>query len=357
MRIALLHPFSWPEVRRGGERYAHDLAWWLTSQGHDVDFVTVGATDTTEYAAGSRIVKLAPRPTSMADRRGLTGLDGFGRTVLPWLSSHRYDVVHSLATSATVAAVKAKQRVVYSVIGHPGPLRKKIRRPDRKLLDRACHAANVVTALSASAASETTAMTGVPARVVQPGVRLDVFSPNLRARRGRPELLFAADVEDRRKRLSVMLDAMPMVLKSVPQARLVIAGPGVLPDDVDPAVRAAMDTPGVGTFADVSERFRRAHVTVLPSVDEAFGLVLVESLACGTPVVGARSGGLPEIVVPAVGNLAEPDDAASLAVAIIETVALAENPATPAVCATHAARWSWDVVGPQHLDAYDAAIA
>ena len=37
MRVALIHPFSWPDIRRGGERYLHDLAWYLTGQGHEVD--------------------------------------------------------------------------------------------------------------------------------------------------------------------------------------------------------------------------------------------------------------------------------------------------------------------------------
>jgi glycosyltransferase involved in cell wall biosynthesis len=357
MRIALLHPFSWPAVRRGGERYAHDLAWWLATQGHDVDYVTSGEVDATEYVDGTRMVQLAPRPPTLLDRKGYTGLDGFGRTVLPWLTSHRYDVVHSMSTTAAIAAAKAKQRVVYSVIGHPGPLRNAVRRADRKLFVRACRAAQVTTTLSTSAADEAADITGVRPRVAHPGLRLDVFAPNLRARRGAPHVLFAADAADHRKRLSVILDAMPMVLKSVPDARLVIGGPGNLPDGIDPALRGVIDTPGVGSFDDVAERYRRAHVTVLPSVNEAFGLVLVESLACGTPVVASRSGGMPEIVTPEVGYLAEPDDAPSLAVAIIASVALAEQAATPAVCADHAKQWSWDVVGPQHLAAYDAAMS
>jgi phosphatidylinositol alpha-mannosyltransferase len=352
MRIAVLHPFSWPEVRRGGERYAHDLAWWLASQGHDVDYVTQGEVDQTEYVEGTRMVRLAPQPLRFADRKGYTGLDGFARAVQPWLSTHAYDVVHSLAPAAAIAAAATDHAVVYSVIGHPGPLRKDIRRADRKVFVRACRAADATTALSGSAAETAEELTGLRPRVVPPGLRLDVFTPNLRPRSGPPSMLFAADAGDHRKRLSVLLAAMPMILRSVPGARLVIGGPGALPDDLDPVVRAAIDTPGIGSFDDVTERFRRAHVTVLPSVDEAFGLVLIESLACGTPVVGSRSGGVPEIVTGGVGTLAEPDDPASLAVAVIETIALAGKPATPATCAEHAQQWSWEVVGPRHVDLY-----
>jgi glycosyltransferase involved in cell wall biosynthesis len=145
------------------------------------------------------------------------------------------------------------------------------------------------------------------------------------------------------------------VLDEIPEARLVIGGPGELPDSVEPRVRQAIDVPGVGTTTELAQRFRSATLTVLPSVNEAFGLVLVESMACGTPVVAVRSGSLPEIVRPEVGGLAEPDDVGSLADALIRTVELAAEPATPLRCTELAQQWSWDVVGPQHLAAYEAA--
>jgi phosphatidylinositol alpha-mannosyltransferase len=356
VRIALLHPFSWPTVRRGGERYAHDLAWWLGTQGHDVDFITSAREDSFDTFEGTRMVRLAPKPMRLVDRRGWTGLDSYARAVVPWLKSNAYDVVHSLTPSGVMAARKCRRPVVYSVIGHPHTMRKKTRKDDRVVLARACRAANVTTALSASAATAAAEMFDVPTRVISPGIRPDVFSPNLRPRHGVPSLLFAADVADHRKRFSVVLEAMPMVLNSLPNTRLVVGGPGAIPEGIDPQVRKVLDTPGVGSFDDVVRRFRSAHLTILPSVDEAFGLVLVESMACGTPVVAVRSGGMPEIVTPEVGRLAEPDDPGSLALAILEAVALAENPATPAVCADHASQWTWDVVGPQHLAAYDDAI-
>jgi alpha-1,6-mannosyltransferase len=49
---------------------------------------------------------------------------------------------------------------------------------------------------------------------------------------------------------------------------------------------------------------------------ETFGLVVIEAMACGRPVVGVRAGALPELVDEKVGQLARPDDAASLAVAV-----------------------------------------
>ena len=98
-----------------------------------------------------------------------------------------------------------------------------------------------------------------------------------------------------------------------PDARLGLAGgrdPGGLAGR-----RASSATRGAGEAraARAGRLPPRASATVLPADDEAFGLVLVESLAAGTPVVAARSGACPEIVDdPRVGRLFEPGDAEDL---------------------------------------------
>jgi glycosyltransferase involved in cell wall biosynthesis len=78
---------------------------------------------------------------------------------------------------------------------------------------------------------------------------------------------------------------------------------------VDPAVRAAPGVRVVDPGADrdaLVQLYRQAWVTVLPAFREAFGLVVVESLACGTPVVGMRDGGaVPKLLGPD-GFVADP---------------------------------------------------
>jgi phosphatidylinositol alpha-mannosyltransferase len=356
VRIAVVHPYSWPEVRRGGERYAHDLAWWLSQQGHEVDYVTGATPRSVETIDGVRVVRLAAGHHPRLERRGYSALDTFGMTVSPWLFRHRYDVVHAMVPAAAIAAAAVRQRVVYTAIGHPAPLQLPHRRKDRLLFRRAVRSAAVAAVLSHSAADAGLAVAGIRPRVLPPGLRRDVFTADLAPRRHDPLLLFAAAANDPRKRLSTVLEAMPAVLREHPTARLLIGGPGHPPDPIDPQVGAAIDAPGVGSLDDVADRFRAATLTVLPSLNEAFGLVLAESLACGTPVVAADSGSLPELVTPAVGRLAAPDDPSDIARAIIEVVTMAADPDTPGRCAEHAAQWSWDVVGPQHVAAYETAM-
>jgi len=366
VRVALVHPYSWPAVRRGGERYLHDLAGWLTAAGHEVDVLTgehEGVASGRTQAG--RIVTLPVRTPSRLASHGASALDTFGVSVLPTLARERYDVVHSLIPSGAVAAAMTVTPSVYTALGHPSPANPPVRRWSRELFAAAMRFARVPAALSDSAAKGVEGLTGVRPQVLPPGVHTHRFDPDLRARTGPPRLLFNAFAGDPRKRLRVLLQAMPLVLTQLPDARVVLGGggdPAPELDALEPGVRrdveAVIDDLGVGTLDDVPGRYRDATVSVLPSVDEAFGLVLVESLACGTPVVCSRSGGMPEIVTgDDVGRVVTPDDPAALARGVVEAVQLAADPATPSRCLDAARPWDWAVVGPRHELLYGLARA
>jgi glycosyltransferase involved in cell wall biosynthesis len=69
--------------------------------------------------------------------------------------------------------------------------------------------------------------------------------------------------------------------------------------------------------SELAAEYRRASIHVVPALDEGLGLTAVESLLCETPVVGFRSGGLPDIVPDGVaGRLVEPGDERALAEAL-----------------------------------------
>lgn len=344
MRIALASPYSWPHVRRGGERYLDDLAHWLRAAGHDVDVVT---------GEGHRVHVAAAR-------RGLTPLDTFGLAAWAPLFRGRHDVVHALVPSAALAARAAGRRTVYTVLGLPSGSHFGRRPFDRRLFTGAVRRSSAVTALSAAAAQTVTGLAGRDVEVVPPGLRPDRFPLEPAPRRGPARLLFAADASDPRKGLGAALAALDLLLDRLPDARLLVAGPG----DPAPALaaasaraRAATDVMGVGELDDVPGRYRAATVTVLPSRYEAFGLVLVESLASGTPAVAYAEGGPADVLDdPLTGRTCPPGDTAALAAAIEQAVALAADPRTPQRCADHARRWHWDVVGAQHEAVYARAL-
>ncbi|MHB8670311.1 MAG: glycosyltransferase family 4 protein [Acidimicrobiales bacterium] len=369
LRLALVHPFWWPEVRRGGERYFADLAWWLASAGHEVDVIT-GRTrrppapepegPAPPGSGGPRMIwrpQVLPGPLR---RRGVSALDAFGVSALPALARRRYDVVHALTPTAALAGRLCGQRVVYTVLGHPTADQFGRRPLDARLFGAASRRSHAVAALSRASAGQVEAMTGRRAVVLSPGVRTEEFAPALAARAGPARVLFCSDAADPRKGLRVLAEAFGRLLTRHPGARLVLAGPG----DPGPALAGTFEpgSPSIeitGPEVDLADCYRRATVTVLPSRHEAFGLVLVESLACGTPVVCFDDGGMPAIVDrPEVGRVARTDDAASLARAIEEAAALAADPSTPGRCAAHSRRWDWRAaIGPHHEALYREVAA
>ena len=107
---------------------------------------------------------------------------------------------------------------------------------------------------------------------------------------------------------------------------------------------------------EVARLMRRSAVVVLPSRAESFGAVLVEALACGTPVIATRCGGPEDIVTERVGLLIDKERPDVLAAAI-ERVLDRRSDYDPAELRAHALdNFSWDRVAQQTVELYDAAL-
>jgi len=90
---------------------------------------------------------------------------------------------------------------------------------------------------------------------------------------------------------------------------------------------------------------------------ETFGLVIVEAMACGRPVVGVRAGAVPELVDERVGELAQPDDAASMAEAIRRLYARNLNALGAAARQRVLSRFTWSHSLTLQLANYAAVFA
>lgn len=137
--------------------------------------------------------------------------------------------------------------------------------------------------------------------------------------RSRPPFRFAALAHlHRRKGMDVLLRAFDRAFRGEPEAELVIGGDGPARAALERLARS-LPTAGRITFAgalgrdEVRALLWRAHAFVHPSRHETFGVVLVEAMATGLPVVATTCGGPEDFVTPEVGRLAPPDDPAALA--------------------------------------------
>jgi len=111
---------------------------------------------------------------------------------------------------------------------------------------------------------------------------------------------------------------------------------------------------------DVVQLYSHASLFVCPSVYEPFGIINLEAMACGTPVVATRVGGIPEVVVDGeTGWLVPPADSAALATAVRRLLADPERAAAFGAAGRRRveARFSWQRIADTTLGVYREAIA
>ena len=148
---------------------------------------------------------------------------------------------------------------------------------------------------------------------------------------GDPKLIFIGN-NWQRKGLSVLIDAVKILSCEHPEVPVTVDVFGAPSDSVVQQFQNLATNAGVGQSfrfrgllhrKDAPEALRDASMLVLPSFEEALGLVAIEALAVGIPVIGSRVGGVPEIVDSETsGTLTQPGNSRLLADAILKHLQL-----------------------------------
>ena len=128
-----------------------------------------------------------------------------------------------------------------------------------------------------------------------------------------------------RKGQQFLFDALPRILRSVPNLKLVVLGRFHRRETYVKKLRQTLvehqlfgKTKWLGRRENVQDFMTAFDFTVVPSLEEPLGLVAIESLAAGTPVIASNTGGLPEIIQhDSTGLLVPPRDAEALAEGVI----------------------------------------
>jgi glycosyltransferase involved in cell wall biosynthesis len=357
LRLAFLSPCYWPEVRRGGERLVHELTTGLARDGHHPRIVTSHPGLTRRSVEdGVEIVRHWRPPEGRLRRRRYE--DHLSHVPFSYLSllAGDYDLVQAMHVTDGLAAARWSRRTgrpsVLAYLGVPDRRGLVALRRRLEITVRAGRGAAAITTVSRHAAEAFDRWLGLPARAIYPAVDPERFHP-CAPKAESPTIFCAASAEQPAKRVDLLVEAFGLVRRQRPDARLVLLRPR------DARLSATLaSTPGIELIDDdpgvLAPANSAAWACALPSVGEAFGLVLAESLACGTPVVGSRHGGIPEIVDdPAVGRIFPEDEPESVAAALLETLELRHDSGTADACRQRAAAFS----PARLLDAYEELYA
>ena len=367
LRIGMVCPYGW-DVPGGVQMHIRELAEHFTQLGHYVSVISPvsdeeSITDPWLVNAGRPV----PIPFNGSVARVLFGPIAASR-VRQWIAQGDFDILHmhepgipSISLLACWAAEGAmvgtfhastpKMRAIASV----GPL---IEPMIEKLSAR--------IAVSEMAQATLNNLYGTEAVVIPNGIGYSRFNAAGRSRVREEDaplrIGFLGRFEETRKGLPLLLEALPKILKALPNLELVVAGPGdpeKIVAKIDPQVSKHIRFLGRLSESEKVEFLSSLDLYIAPNTGgESFGIILAEAMASGTPVLASN-------IQAFVDLLAEGDsgvnfvseDANDLAKSVIELLRnssrllqLSQNGLVSAV------RFDWSSVASQIMSVYEVAM-
>jgi phosphatidylinositol alpha-mannosyltransferase len=363
LRIGLVCPYSW-DVPGGVQNHIRDLAEFLINNGHHVEVLAPAteSEDLPDYVVSAgRAVSI---PYNGAVARVLFGV-GANSRVRSWISDGDFDLLHlhepaipSLSLLAcwagegamvgTFHAAAKYQKAIFAI----GPI-----------LEPVIEKLSARIAVSESARLTLTAHLETDAIVIPNGI----YADNYRDGSSRSEwqgntIGFLGRFEEDRKGLPVLLDALPIISRFIPDIRVLIAGPGdseeVL-DKVDPQLRNRVEFLGKISEEDKADFLASVSLYIAPNTGgESFGIILAEAMAGGAAVVASDIPAFADVLGNGkYGALFESENSENLAKVIIDLLRdEAKRGELAAAGAIHAQRFDWSQVGEEIFEVYELAM-
>ena len=363
IRIGIVCPYGW-DAPGGVQAHIRDLSEYFLAQGH---FVSVLA-PVVDEAGLPGYVESAGKPIAIpyngAVARVLFGPIAFAR-VRQWINQGKFDILHlhepaipSLSLLAcwaaegpmvgTFHAAAKKQKAIFAI----GPI-----------LEPVIEKLSARIAVSEAARLTLTDHLETDAIVIPNGIYAKRFS----GRQVRPEwagatLGFIGRFEEPRKGLSVLLAAIPIVSRFIPDIRILVAGPGQSEDfidSIDPQLRSRVTFLGRLTEDEKADFLASVSLYIAPNTGgESFGIILAEAMAAGAPVVASD---IPAFVSLTgngkYGSLFPSEDSNGLAQVIIDLLKDEERRSALAKAGRmHAQEFDWDRVAEEIFSIYEMAM-
>ena len=367
MRVGIACPYTW-DVPGGVQSHVRDLAEHLLALGHEVSVLSpvddpdradlppwvVPAGRAVPIPYNGSVARLVFGPLSLARARR-------------WVREGEFDVLHvhepTVPSVSMLACMAATGPMVATF--HTATARSRALQVFGTALQPVLEKVSGRIAVSPAARRVVVEHLGGDAVLIPNGVdvaRFDGAAP-LPGRPAGPTVVFLGRIDEGRKGLAVLLEALPELVHLVPDVRLLVAGPGDV-DDVRAAVprslRDRVELLGLVEPEDKPRVFASGSVYCAPNTHgESFGIVLVEAMAAGTPVVASDleafrrvlQGGRAGVLVPV-------RDPGALAGALGDL--LLDEPRRRALARVARAaveRYDWQTVTAQVVAVYETVLA
>ena len=363
LRIGIVCPYSW-DVPGGVQNHIRDLAEFLLNNGHHVEVLAPAteSDDLPEYVVSAgRAVSI---PYNGAVARVLFGV-GANSRVRSWINDGDFDLLHLHEPAIPSLSLLACWAGEGAMVGtfHAAAKYQKAIVAIGPILEPVIEKLSARIAVSESARLTLTAHLETDAIVIPNGI----YADNYRDGSSRSEwtgntIGFLGRFEEDRKGLPVLLDALPIISRFIPDIRVLIAGPGdseeVL-EKVDPQLRNRVEFLGKISESDKTDFLASVSLYIAPNTGgESFGIILAEAMAGGAAVVASDIPAFADVLGNGeFGALFESENSESLAKVIIDLLRDdAKRKGLAAAGAVHAQRFDWSQVGEEIFEVYELAM-
>ncbi len=374
MKVGIVTPYSWSHPG-GVNEHIKSLYRKLLKFGHTARIIAPVSGDSVPEAGlgvdpqDLLLVGKAFPVRANASTAHITFGPGVARQVGRILDDEDFNILHLheplIPSISMLALLKSRCANVatFHAARESGSIGYRLARP---ALDRILRRVDERIAVSPSALTLAERYFPGPYRIVPNGVDTAVYNPEVEPRpelSGGENVLFVGRFEPR-KGLPVLLQAWPHVLAQRPRARLVVIGSGSGPGgdpfaSLDQNEAASVMRCGRVAEADLPSYYRSASLLVSPAMGmESFGIILVEAMASGIPVVASDIPGYRDVLGESgAGVLVPPGDSGALAEAIVGLLADSQwREARGEAARARAECFSWDSVARQVEEVYISAL-
>jgi len=362
MRVGLVSPYSF-DVPGGVQSHVRDLAVELIRLGHDVSVLAPADDDDALPPYVVPAGRAVPVPYNGSVARLSFGLLSASR-VRRWIREGEFDVLHVHEPASPSLGLLACWAAIGPIVAtfHASLEKSRAITAAYAILQTALEKVSARIAVSEQARETLVEHLGGDAVVIPNGVSVRAFrgGPTLPGWPGIGGALgFLGRIDEPRKGLPVLLEALPAIVARHPGARLLVAGPGDVGEvraSLPASIRDRVQLLGLVSEADKAAMLRSVDVYVAPNTGgESFGIILVEAMAAGTPVLASDIEAFRLVLEDGkVGELFSVDSSSDLAVhADLLLSDRGRRQDLAAAASTAVAQYDWEQVARRVLAVYE----